>query len=120
LTTGRCQSHQHHPPPHDHFIFLKGYISPLFPREKHKNDGAQQTWKTGYRFSENRFRSYLEGRFSGLEKCLAQGTTAAPARPNKPAAEAKTAALVKKSQTAVVEAYFRHPFDLRSGEFIFQ
>jgi hypothetical protein len=57
----------------------------------------------GYRFSENRFRSYLEGRFSGLEKCLAQDTTAAPARPNKPAAEAKTAAPVKKSQTAAVE-----------------
>jgi DNA replication initiation complex subunit (GINS family) len=61
------------------------------------------SWVSTCKNERDRFKVYMEESFSGLEKYLAQDTKTAPARPTKPAAEAKTAAPVGKSKAAAVE-----------------
>jgi hypothetical protein len=61
------------------------------------------SWVSTCKNERDRFNVYMKESFSGLEKCLAQDTKAAPAKPDKPAAKAKPAAPVKKSQAAAVE-----------------
>lgn len=61
------------------------------------------SWIGTCKNERDRYKVYMEESFSVLEKHLAQDTKDSPARRDKPAAEAKTAAPVIKSKAAAVE-----------------
>lgn len=61
------------------------------------------SWIGTCKNERDRYKVYMEESFSVLEKHLAQDIKDAPARPDKPAAEAKTAAPVIKSKAAADE-----------------
>lgn len=61
------------------------------------------SWVDTCKDERNRYRVYMEDSFSVLEKHLAEETKDAPARPDKPDAEAKAAAPAEKQGTAAVK-----------------
>jgi hypothetical protein len=69
------------------------------------DEGRQviSSWASTCKNERDRYKVYLEESFSVLEKHLDQDIKDAPARPDKPAAEAKTAASAIKSKAAAVD-----------------
>ena len=61
------------------------------------------SWASAWKNEGDRFKTYVEESFSGLEKRLVPEITATLAKPEKPVAEAKTAALAKPKKPAQEE-----------------
>jgi len=69
------------------------------------DEGRQvlSNWIGTCKNERDRYKVYMEESFSVLERHFAQNTKGAPARPDKPAAEAKKAAPVIKTEVDTVE-----------------
>ena len=61
------------------------------------------SWVSTCKKEHDRFKGYMEESLSGLEKCLVPGSKAVPAKPQKPAVEARQEAPEKAQKPAAKE-----------------